>query len=148
MADSIWFAKPAVEDLNSQRTDTLSGTLGIEYTQIGKDFVKGTMPVNNVTRQPYGILHGGASVSLAESLGSIGAYLTVDPAKNMVVGLDINANHIKAVREGLVTGTARPLHLGRRTQVWEIIITNDKQQLVCVSRLTIAVLQQSVTDAL
>ncbi len=143
MADSIWFMEPTIETLNSFRENTLSGTLGIEYTEVGPDFIRGTMPVNDTTRQPAGILHGGASVSLAESLGSVGAFLTVDPAKYSVVGLDINANHIKSVREGIVIGTAKPLHCGKRTQVWEIDIRNEQQNLVCISRLTIAILEQS-----
>lgn len=143
MADSIWFETPSLESLNSTRQDTLSGVLGIEYSDIGPDFLRATMPVNNTTRQPYGILHGGASVTLAESLGSIGAFLVLNPATHYPVGLDINANHIRSVREGMVIGTATPAHLGRTTHVWEIQIHNEANQLTCISRLTVAILARS-----
>lgn len=112
--------------------------LGIVFTKVGEDFVRGTMPVDGRTRQPYGLLHGGASVLLAETLGSSAGNLCVGPDE-MCVGLEINANHLAAVREGLVTGTARPLHIGRRTQVWEIRIEDPLGRLCCVSRLTLAV---------
>ena len=113
--------------------------LGIVFTEIGPDFVRATMPVDARTRQPYGLLHGGASVLLAETLGSTAGNLCVEPGE-LCVGIEINANHLNAVREGQVTGTARPLHVGRRTQVWEIRIEDDPGRLVCVSRLTLAVI--------
>ena len=114
-------------------------TLGIRLTAIGDDWLQGSMPVDHRTHQPYGLLHGGASVALAETLGSTAAMLTLDPAREVAVGLDINANHVRGVRSGSVTGTARMLHLGRTTQVWEIRIENEEGALVCISRLTMAV---------
>jgi 1,4-dihydroxy-2-naphthoyl-CoA hydrolase len=118
------------------------GPLGIEFTEIGEDFIRGTMPVDARTHQPYGVLHGGASVALAETLGSMGANMCVDSTRYLCVGQEINANHLKSVRSGRVTGTARPLHVGARSQVWSIEIVNDSGALVCVSRLTVAVLQR------
>lgn len=114
--------------------------LGIEVTEIGADYLKGKMPVDHRTTQPFGILHGGASVSLAETLGSIASSISVDQTKQYCVGLDINANHIRSVREGFVFGIAKPLHVGKKTHVWEIKITNEADQLVCISRLTMAVI--------
>ena len=114
--------------------------LGIRFTAIGENFLEAEMPVDRRTHQPRGILHGGASVALAETLGSVGAALTVDPAKFRCVGLEINANHIRSVSEGVVTGRAEPIHIGRTTQVWEIRIRDKEDKLVCVSRLTMAVL--------
>ena len=116
--------------------------LGIVFTEVGDDYLQATMPVDHRHHQPYGLLHGGASVTLAETLGSVGAHLTVDSEKFNSVGLEINANHIRAVRSGLVTGTARPIHVGRSTQVWEIRITNEQDKLTCVSRLTVAVIEK------
>jgi 1,4-dihydroxy-2-naphthoyl-CoA hydrolase len=128
-------------ELNSAREGTLIGLLGISFSEIGDDFIRGTMPVDERTRQPYGLLHGGASVVLAETLGSTGATLCVDPAEYLCVGQEINANHVRSARHGRVTGTARPLHLGGRTQVWSIEVVNDAQDLICVSRLTVAVIK-------
>ncbi len=145
MSAPIWFHRPTLEQLN-QPTPTLAAQLGIIYTDIGDDYLRATMPVDHRTHQPMGLLHGGASVALAETLGSAGAYLCVDMHKFNVVGLEINANHVRAVRQGLVTGTARPIHLGRSTQLWEIRITDDANQLVCISRLTIAVLEKPVSN--
>lgn len=116
--------------------------LGIEYTEVGPDYVCGRMPVDHRTQQPLGILHGGASVVLAETLGSVGANLCIDPAKFYAVGLDINANHIKSATSGWVYGKATIVHAGKRTQVWEIKITNEEKQLVCISRLTMAVIEK------
>ena len=138
--DSIWFAQPALEVLNSMHDQSLVKTLNITITEVGDDFVRGTMPVTPAHHQPMGILHGGASVSLAETLGSVGAGLTLDLSKQHPVGLEINANHIRPVSSGLVTGTARPLHLGRKTQVWDIHIRNEEDKLTCISRLTVAIL--------
>jgi 1,4-dihydroxy-2-naphthoyl-CoA hydrolase len=140
---SIWFKPIGLAELNRYQQDTLASRLGIEYTEIGDDYLKGTMPVDARTKQPAGILHGGASATLAETLGSTGANLAVDRDKQLCVGLELNANHIRAMREGMVTGTAWPLHIGGTTQVWEIRIADDAGQLVCVSRLTLAVLDRS-----
>ena len=115
-------------------------TLDIRFTEAGDDWIRGTMPVDHRTQQPFGLLHGGASVVLSETLGSSAALLTLDVEKEIAVGLDINANHIRGVRGGLVTGTAKAIHLGRTTQVWETRIEDDSGKLVCLSRLTMAVI--------
>lgn len=129
----------SLEELNKMRRNTILDILDIKVTGIGEDYLEATMPVDARTHQVYGILHGGASVVLAETLGSIGGMLTVDPARFYCVGIDINANHIKAVRSGIVKGTARPIHTGRSTQVWHIEIKTEEGELVCISRLTLAV---------
>jgi 1,4-dihydroxy-2-naphthoyl-CoA hydrolase len=139
---SIWRSLRTLEELNGNRQGTLIGTLGILFTEIGADFVRGTMPVDARTVQPYGLLHGGASVALAETLGSMGAAMCVDADEYQVVGQEINANHVRAARGGLVTGTARPVHVGGRTHVWAIEIVNDAHKLVCISRLTMAVIKR------
>jgi 1,4-dihydroxy-2-naphthoyl-CoA hydrolase len=139
---SIWRSLQTLENLNGNREGTLIGTLGILFIEIGDDFVRGTMPVDARTVQPYGLLHGGASVALAETLGSMGAAMCVDAAEYQVVGQEINANHVRAARSGLVTGTARAVHLGGRTHVWSIEIVNDAQKLVCISRITMAVIKR------
>jgi uncharacterized protein (TIGR00369 family) len=138
---SIWRSPQTIEALNASRDGTLSYHLGILFTEIGDDFVRGTMPVDARTKQPYGLLHGGASVALAETLGSTGASMCIDTARYMVLGQEINANHVRAGRGGLVTGTARPLHIGGRTQVWSIEILNESGKLVCTSRLTMATIE-------
>jgi 1,4-dihydroxy-2-naphthoyl-CoA hydrolase len=140
---SIWFKPFSVDELNAYQQETLVSLLGIRYTEVGEDFLSARMPVDQRTKQPAGILHGGASVALAETLGSTGANLVVDREKKLCVGLEINANHVRAMREGAVTGTARPLHLGGSTQVWEIRIVDEQQRLVCVSRITMAVLDRA-----
>jgi 1,4-dihydroxy-2-naphthoyl-CoA hydrolase len=134
----IWKQTADLATLNAWSQHTLMRVLAIRITEIGDDFLRGTMPVDDRTRQPYGILHGGASVALAETLGSTAAMLCCEDGR-ATVGLDINANHVRAVREGLVTGTARPLHIGRSTQVWEIRIENQAGELTCIARLTMAV---------
>ena len=139
----IWFKPFSVEDLNAYQQQTLVSHLGIRYTEVGDDFLAAVMPVDQRTKQPAGILHGGASVALAETLGSTGANLVVDRDKQLCVGLEINANHVRAMREGSVRGTARPLHIGGTTQVWEIRISDDKDRLVCVSRITMAILDRA-----
>jgi len=139
---SIWRSLRTLEELNGNRDGTLIENLGILFTEIGDDFVRGTMPVDARTVQPYGLLHGGASVALAETLGSMGASMCVDAAEYQVVGQEINANHVRAARNGLVTGTARAVHLGGRTHVWSIDIVNDAQKLVCISRITMAVIKR------
>lgn len=116
--------------------------LGIEYTALGTDFITAKMPVDHRTHQPFGLLHGGASVVLAETLGSVAANCTLDPAKQYAVGLDINANHLKSARSGYVYGTTTPIHIGKTTQVWEIRIENEEKQLVCISRITMAILEK------
>ncbi|MEO8802813.1 MAG: hotdog fold thioesterase [Rudaea sp.] len=136
---SPWKQDTSLDRLNAWNRSTLCDTLGMRITEIGDDFVRGTMPVDSRTRQPFGLLHGGASVALAETLGSLAGNLCLDAEKELAVGLDINANHVRAVTHGEVTGTARALHLGRSTQVWEIRIEDGHQKLVCIARLTLAV---------
>jgi 1,4-dihydroxy-2-naphthoyl-CoA hydrolase len=128
-----------VTDYRLPVPNTLGAHLGLRITEFGEDYLRGTLPVDGRTKQPFGRLHGGASCVLAEELGSVGASLCTDPAKVFVVGLEINANHVRAATGGIVTGTARPLHIGRATQVWEIRIEDEQQRLVCISRLTMAV---------
>jgi 1,4-dihydroxy-2-naphthoyl-CoA hydrolase len=130
------------EALNKLCRNTLAEQIGIEITSIGPDFLEGKLPVDDRTRQPFGLLHGGASVVLAETLGSIAASCCLDPTKQFCVGLEINANHLKSVRQGYVIGTAKPIHIGKQTHVWEIRICNDAQEMICISRLTIAVLDK------
>jgi 1,4-dihydroxy-2-naphthoyl-CoA hydrolase len=142
MTDSIWFRPYTLEHVRFYRA-SLPMHLGIEFTEIGPDFLRGRMPVDDRTRQPFGILHGGASVALAETLGSTAAGLAVDPDKYRVVGQEINANHVRAVSDGFVIGTARPHHVGRRSHVWEIRIADEQERLVCISRLTMFVLEKS-----
>ncbi|NUS39277.1 MAG: hotdog fold thioesterase [Lysobacter sp.] len=128
-------------ELNTLSAGTAMEPLGIVFSELGRDFLRATMPVDARTRQPYGLLHGGASVLLAETLGSTAGGLCVEDDEG-VVGIEINANHLAAVRDGVVTGTARPLHVGRRTQVWEIRIEDAAGRLACVSRLTLAVIRR------
>jgi 1,4-dihydroxy-2-naphthoyl-CoA hydrolase len=128
--------------LNKWSRNTLSEQLGIEFTAVGEDFLEARMPVDKRTHQPMGLLHGGASVSLAETMGSVAATLCVDQSKFFCVGLEINANHLKGVREGFVTGVTKPIHIGKKTQVWEIKITSEQNELVCISRITMAVLEK------
>jgi 1,4-dihydroxy-2-naphthoyl-CoA hydrolase len=136
---TIWKRDTDLAKLNELGQNTLVHHLGIEFVAVSGDALMATMPVDARTHQPFGMLHGGASASLAETLGSMAANMAVDQ-NHYCVGLEINANHMRAVRSGTVTGTARPLHLGQSTQVWDITIVNEAQQLVCVSRLTMAVL--------
>ena len=138
---SIWRSPHTLEELNGAAVGTMAGHLGIVFSEIGPDFIRATMPVDGRTRQPYGLLHGGASVALAETLGSTGAVMCVDKAGFQCVGQEINANHVRSARSGLVTGTARPVHLGGRSHVWAIEIVNEAQDLVCISRITIAIVK-------
>lgn len=139
---SIWFQKMlTVADIQPLGKNTMGEHLGMVFTELGDDYLKATMPVDHRTKQPYGLLHGGASVALAETLGSVGAALTIDPLKAICVGQEINANHLRGVREGLVTGIAKPVHIGASSQVWEIKIYDEREKLVCISRLTVAVLK-------
>jgi 1,4-dihydroxy-2-naphthoyl-CoA hydrolase len=135
----IWKIKPTADTINNMGDKSMSTYLGIEIVDVGDDFISARMPVDHRTQQPYGILHGGASCVLAETLGSVAGAFCVDMTKQIVVGLEINANHLRPAKEGFVTGTARPIHIGKTTQVWDIKITNDNQALVCISRLTLAV---------
>lgn len=139
---TIWFKPFTLEEVQQRGIGTMVEHIGITITEVGDDFLKGTMPVDHRTVQPMGILHGGASVALAETLGSIASYLVIDSDKKYCVGLDINANHIRAAKKGLVTGIAKPLHLGSSTQVWSIEITDEENRLVCISRITMAVLEK------
>ncbi len=134
--------KVTVEMLNNMNKNTIVEHIGIEYTDMGEDFIAAKMPVDKRTHQPMGLLHGGASVVLAETLGSVAATMCINNDKQYCVGLEINANHIRGVRAGYVYGITKPLHIGRKTQVWEIKITNDAGKLVCVSRITMAVLDK------
>jgi 1,4-dihydroxy-2-naphthoyl-CoA hydrolase len=135
----IWHLRPTAEAINQTWAETMAGSLGMEVTEVGDRHLTARMPVQDRTRQPLGYLHGGASAARAETLGSVAGIFTVDPEQYFVMGLEINANHVRAVRDGWVTGTARPLHLGKTTQVWDIRIIDDDERLVCVSRLTLAV---------
>jgi 1,4-dihydroxy-2-naphthoyl-CoA hydrolase len=136
--------KPGItlEMLNGMSANTMVENIGIIYTAIGDDFLEAKMPVDKRTHQPLGLLHGGASVALAETLGSVAAMCCLDPNLQYCVGLDINANHIKAVREGFVTGKVTPLHIGKKTHVWEIRITTETNDLVCISRITMAIIDK------
>jgi 1,4-dihydroxy-2-naphthoyl-CoA hydrolase len=136
--------KPGItlETLNKWSVNTLVEHLGIRYTAMGDDFIEATMPVDHRTHQPLGLLHGGASVALAETLGSVAATCCLDTTLQYCVGVEINANHIKSVKEGFVTGKVTPIHVGKKTQVWEIRISNEKKELVCISRITIAILDR------
>ena len=144
---SIWQSLNSLAELNAGRAGTLIEHLGIEFSEIGDDYIRATMPVDARTRQPYGLLHGGASVALAETLGSMGAAMCVDVKEYQCVGQEINANHVRAARTGVVTGTARPVHLGGRTQVWSIEIVNEAGKLMCISRLTVAVIRRGALGA-
>lgn len=136
----IWHKTPELEALNRWSDNTLVRHLDIRLTEVGDDYLSGTMPVDSRTHQPFGMLHGGASAALAETLGSVAANLCVDSKTHRCVGLEINANHVHPVRSGTVTGVARPLHIGRSTHVWDIRIADEDGRLVCVSRLTMAVI--------
>jgi len=133
----------SLESLDAVAQNTMSAHLGIEFTSVGPDFVSAKMPVDHRTKQPFGILHGGASVALAETLGSVASSLCIDLNEAYPVGLEINANHIRSVKGGYVYGTARPLHLGRRTHVWDIQIVNEEEKLICVSRLTVMIVSKT-----
>ena len=135
----IWTKPISVESITALSAGCAVSHLGMEFLEVGDDFIRGRVPVDERTRQPYGLLHGGVSVALAETLGSVAAGHVVAEG-HTVVGLDINANHLKSARSGWVTGIARPVHIGRSTQVWHIDMRNDDGELVCVSRLTMAVL--------
>lgn len=139
---SIWFQPATPADLNQRSAGTMAEFLGIVFTEVGEDFLIATMPASPRTRQPLGIIHGGASVALAETIASTAANLAVDLNQYYCVGLEINANHLRSVREGTVQAITRPFHLGRTTQVWSVEITNSQGQTTCVSRMTACVLSR------
>jgi 1,4-dihydroxy-2-naphthoyl-CoA hydrolase len=139
---SIWFAPFTLDELQQYSRGTMTEWLDIQFTEIGPDYLRGTMPVDHRTVQPFGLLHGGASVVLAETLGSVAAQHCVDLARYSCVGVEINANHVRSARSGRVTGTARPLHVGGRLQVWDIRIEDEQGRLNCISRLTVSVLDR------
>ena len=141
---AIWFKEATLDDINGRAGTGIARVIGIEFIEVGEDFMKARMPVDNRTHQPHGILHGGASVVLAETIASVGASRVVDRAKFRCVGLEINANHLSLVKEGYVIGTGRPLHLGKSTQVWDVRIADERGKLVCVSRVTMAVLKIAI----
>jgi len=143
---AIWMKMVTVDQVNQRGRGTMVEHLGIEFIEIGPDFIKARMPVDARTRQPIGLLHGGASAALAETLASTAANLVVNSDSQFCVGLEINANHVRACKQGFVTGTTRPLHLGQTTQVWQTEI-RDGERLVCVSRMTLAVLKRTMPDA-
>lgn len=137
---SIWFQAITAEELNLRGQNTLSDFLGIRFTEVGENFISATMPASERTRQPIGIIHGGANVTLAETIASTAANAVVDLRSHYCVGLEINANHIRSVRDGLVTAITRPIHLGRTTQIWQIDIYNEEGKQTCASRMTAAVI--------
>jgi 1,4-dihydroxy-2-naphthoyl-CoA hydrolase len=139
---SIWRIQTSVEQLQSHSRNTLADTIDIRVTQIGPDFLRASMPVSPRTHQPMGVLHGGASVALAETVGSLAANLCVDQRLYICMGQEINANHLRPVSSGIVTATARPYHIGKRSHVWGIEIRDEQDRLVCVSRLTMAVVDR------
>jgi 1,4-dihydroxy-2-naphthoyl-CoA hydrolase len=141
MIMTIWFDKDlSIEKIRPLGNNTMVEYVGIEWLELGKDFLKARMPVDHRTQQPYGMLHGGASCVLAETIGGFASAMVIDHTKMYCVGLEINANHIRSAREGFVTGMATPLHLGSNSHVWEIKIYDDNEKLVCVSRLTVAII--------
>ncbi|MBS1574338.1 MAG: hotdog fold thioesterase [Bacteroidetes bacterium] len=140
---AIWF-KPdfTLEELTGMSAGTMADYIGIEWEEIGENFLKAKMPVDHRTKQPYGLMHGGASCVLAETIGSVASSLVIDTSRNYCVGLEINANHIRSAKSGFVTGIAVPLHIGASTHVWDIKIYDERGKLVCVSRLTVAILKR------
>ena len=139
---TIWKTTPNIEVMNGLTKNTMDNYLGIEYIEAGDDFLLAKMPVDHRTKQPMGILHGGANVVLAESMGSFAAVCCIDPTKKSVVGVEINANHLKSVRSGFVFGKATPVRIGRSIHVWRIEISDEKGNLTCVSRITVAILDK------
>ena len=139
---TIWLKKPTPENLNDLCQNTMVDHLEIEFTEVGDDYLTARMPVDKRTHQPDGLLHGGASVALAETIGSVAANMVINRSDKICVGLEVNANHTRGIRSGFVVGTARAIHLGNSTQIWEIKITDEKKHLVCISRLTMAVIKR------
>jgi 1,4-dihydroxy-2-naphthoyl-CoA hydrolase len=138
----IFPAHITLDALNNRGKNSMTEFLEIQFTTIGEDFLEATMPVNEKTKQPLGLLHGGANVVLAETLGSVAASIVVNPEMQYCVGLEINANHIKSVKEGKVRGVTRPIHIGKKTHIWEIKIYNEANELTCISRITMAVIDK------
>ena len=138
----MWFKDFTIEDLNGRPKNHIGALLDIQFTEIGDNFITGTMPVDERTHQPAGILHGGASVVLAETLGSIASYMLIDPEKYVAVGLEVNANHLRPVKSGSVKGVCTPIHIGAKTHIWDIKIYNDRGKMSCISRLTVAVINK------
>jgi 1,4-dihydroxy-2-naphthoyl-CoA hydrolase len=145
--EKIWYANPSIQDLDWMNVNTLGNSLGIKITEIGNDYLKGTMPVDERTKQPFGLLHGGASVALAETLGSVASWLMVDTDLFIGVGIEINANHIKAVKSGMVTGICKPIHVKGMHHIWEIKIYNDANDLICISRFMCAIVSKAKMEA-
>lgn len=139
----IWFEKYTPEELNQRPNNHIGSLLGIEFTEIGENFIKAKMPVDKRTHQPIGILHGGASVVLAETLGSVASNLILNPEIEMGVGLEVNANHLRPVKSGFVNGICTPIHIGSKTHVWDIKISDDDGKINCISRLTVAIIPVS-----
>ena len=143
---AIWFDKNvSVESLKPLGKETMAEYIGIEWEEIGNDFLRAKMPVDQRTQQPHGLLHGGASCVLAETIGSVASYLVIDPSEFYCVGIEINANHIRSAKEGFVYGKCSPLHIGSSTHVWDIRITNEEGKLICISRLTVAIMKKKVS---
>ena len=143
---TTWFNKGvSVEDLKPLGKGTMTEYLGIEWVEVGNNFLKAKMPVDHRTIQPYGLLHGGASCVLAETIGSVASHLVIDPSEFYCVGIEINANHIRSAKEGFVYGTCSPLHIGSSTHVWDIRITNEEEKLICISRLTVAIMKKKLS---
>lgn len=139
----IWFNKELSADhFKAMNDKTMGQHIGISFSEVGPDFLKATMPVDHRTQQPYGLLHGGASCVLAETLGSVASAMVIDPGKFICVGIEINANHVRSARSGFVTGTCTPIHIGASTHVWDIKIHDEREKLICVSRLTVAILKK------
>ena len=139
----IWKQKEiSLDQLNEQSRKTMAEVLEIKFTEIGESHIKATMPVGATVHQPYGLLHGGASAALAETVGSVASWLCIEPEKQICVGMEINCNHVRGKRDGIVTATAEPLHLGATSHVWDIRIRDEHEKLICVSRLTVAVLKK------
>ena len=143
---SIWRVSPTPEELTARGSRSMPGFLGIRFTELGADYLRASMPVNERTHQPCGLLHGGASVTLAETVGSVASMLCVDPERYQCVGQEINANHLRGMSAGTVIATARPFHLGGRSHVWHIEIRDESERLVCVSRLTMAIIARRPQD--
>lgn len=140
---SIWFKKDlSLADFEGLGKNTMGEHIGIAFSEVGPTYLKATMPVDHRTKQPYGLLHGGASLALAETLGSVGAAMVVDQSKFICVGQEINANHIRSAKGGFVTGITKPIHIGANSQVWEITIYDELGKLICISRITVAVLKR------
>lgn len=141
--DKIWYGDPVVSDLDWMNANTIAESLNIRITEIGNDYLVGTMPVDERTKQPFGLLHGGASVTLAETLGSVASLLMVNPEMFIGVGIEINANHIKAVMDGMVTAVCKPIHVKGMNHIWEIKIYNDDGELTCISRFTCTIVSKA-----